>query len=207
MRSCTEMQADTNNARLAPRSCSPRRLGSRAYSPPRSRRLTNPGYDQQVLEGARAPIMDTVDPTSCAIRPNWMMLQREDGGRIDECPAPNTATRGNATCALGRRRCAEPQQHAAKPITTRLHTPVWVYSLLQKTFLARCGGCCPRAARLRAFSRINAARQPERASMRGSHRSPPMRGRLLRIARRRTTSRAPGRSLRQPTGLGPRCPR
>lgn len=94
MRSCTEMQADTNNARLAPRSSSPRRLGSRAYSPPRSRRLTNPGYDQQVLEGARAPIMDTVDPTSCAIRPNWMMLQREDGGRIDECPAPNTATRG-----------------------------------------------------------------------------------------------------------------
>jgi len=41
--------------------------------------------------------MDTVDPTSCEIRPNWMMLQRDDGGRIDECPArrtlPHEATR------------------------------------------------------------------------------------------------------------------
>lgn len=41
--------------------------------------------------------------------------------------APSTTIRGNATCALGRRRCAE-QPHAAKLITALLHTPIWVYS-------------------------------------------------------------------------------
>src|SRR4051812_44102242 len=88
------IRANTNNARRAPRSSLPRRLAGGAYSRARSRRMTNPGYDQQALEGARQsvhlPKMDTVEPTSCAIRPNWMMLQRDDGGGLDECPARRT---------------------------------------------------------------------------------------------------------------------
>jgi len=69
-----------------------------------------------------------------------MVPTRDGGGRVDACPARRIlATRGNPTCSLRLRRRAEQPRPAAKPIMTRLHTSIWVYSQIHRRILARCG--------------------------------------------------------------------